>query len=196
LLPVTTTVLLDYDFQMIDYDGIGLDSNNHIFLLGIEEGLTPQLRVTVRGGATLRSYVEGRDSTDPNIETTLTYTGAHNLRISWNTSYSLEEASTIAAQSSQTIRTGLDASYDLSDRITATAAVYYHHDENQGLAAVPGGDGATFLSDNLDVSLGLRYAVQGGLSVNLNFEYSEMNSDLAIQNYTRKRISAGVTYTY
>jgi long-subunit fatty acid transport protein len=195
LLPVTTTLVLDYHFQNIDYDTFPLDSNNHIVLIGIEEGLTPQLKVSVRGGYTFRSYVNDGDSMDPNIKSTLTYTGAHNSTVSWITSYSMEEPNTIVAQSRNTIRTGLNASYDVLDRITATAAVYYHHDENQGFPGL-GRNISTFQSDAFDISLGIRYRILDALSIDLDFHYTEVNSDVAIQSYSRSRISAGLSYKY
>jgi predicted porin len=188
-------LILDYRLQVIDYDSFPLDSTSHIILIGFEEGLTPQLKVTARAGETFRSYVDAGDTMNPNINATVTYMGAHNSSLSWVNSYSIEEPNSTFARSRKTFRTGLKASYDVSDRITTTAAAYYHHDENQVFSSVTGTSG-TFPSDSFDISLRLHYALRSGFSVDLAIQHSEVSSAMAVRNYSRNQYSAGVTYRY
>ena len=59
------------------------------------------------------------------------------------------------ATTAKTLRTGLNLTYDLTSRLSSTAGVYYHHDENSGGT----GTSSTGTQDSLDLNLGLRYTI-------------------------------------
>lgn len=196
LSPRDTVLAGKYRFTVIDYESLPRDSTTHFVLVGVDQGFSPQLKLVVRGGLTFRSYSDGGSQTNPNFESSLGYAGAHNLSLSWTTRYGIEAPSLPNAFSRTTARTGLQLTYDLSARITATVNGSYRHDENQGLN-LTGTVGPAFSADAFDVSVGVRYALNRRFTFNLNYQYSEVTSSNGGQaNYTRNRYSAGLNFNY
>jgi hypothetical protein len=197
LLP-EAVLLADYQFEMDDYDTFPRDSTNHTISAGIDEQLTPQLKVGGRGGITLSSFTGTGQQIDPYAEVTVSYLGAHSSNISWVTSYGVEQPNSAMAQSRLTLRTGLNLGYSLWDSISTTVAIYYHHDENQGFATDRGPviAGPGFSEDAIDISLNAHYAFRQRFSVDLTWQYSEVMSGEVGGSYSRNRFSAGLSYTY
>ena len=119
-----TNLDLEYRFETVNYDTAPNNSITHYVLAGFEHHLTEHLVLNIRGGETFRSIDTGTDTIDPYFEGSLTYTGGRSSLI-WTASYGVEDPSVDGAVSSITLRTGLAFSYNLSARISATAAVYY-----------------------------------------------------------------------
>jgi hypothetical protein len=182
----------EYRFEIIDYESSPRDSMTQYALVGFDEDFNPQLRATVRGGATFRTYTNFKDQTNPQFESSLNYVGAHHSTVSWTTSYGVEEpseATTILSRT--TFRTGLAWKYDFTARITGTVAGYYHHDDNQAVGSAP-----SFTEDSFDISVGASYVINHHFNFNLGFQHSEISSGQAIRDYARERYSAGVTFIY
>jgi hypothetical protein len=202
------TLIADYRFQIVDYDSSPRDSTTHFAVVGIQKEFNPQLKAVVRGGATFRSYKDDGSRTDPNVEGSLVYAGAHNSSLSWNIRYGVEEPTLTASPtilSRTTFRTGLQLSYALSARIIATLDGYYHHDENQGFNSTgnvssgfnsAGNVSSGFSADSFDVSLGIRYAIRRFFTLDLDYQHSEVTSGQPARDYSRNRYSAGLTFTY
>lgn len=192
LLHKGNTLVGEYRFQVIDYQSSPRDSMTHYALGGIDEEFNPQLSATIRGGATFRNYANFGNETDPRMESSLTYVGAHNATLSWNTSYGVEEPSEATAILSRTtFRTGLALKYDFTGRISSTVAGYYHHDDNKGANSV-----SEFTEDSFDISVGASYVINHHFNFNLGFQYSEISSGQASRDYTRERYSAGLSFTF
>jgi hypothetical protein len=204
-----TVLVSEYRFEIVNYDSFAAeDSTTHFALVGIDEDFSSQLKFTVRGGATFRSFSSDGSRTDPHFEVSLDYALAPRSSLSWQTRYGVEEANASAAStfgplSRTTFRTGLLLDYALSARISANVSGYYHHDENQGLpslgTAQPG-----FSQDAYDLSLILRYAFNHRFAFDLGFEHSQaissgssnQSSGQFTQPYSRNRYFAGLTFTY
>ena len=62
-----TALVADYRFALIDYDRFPNDSTSHYILGGIDHSFSERANLTLRGGATLRSYSNGSspDQTEP-----------------------------------------------------------------------------------------------------------------------------------
>lgn len=194
-----TTLTGEYRFGVIDYDTAPRDSLTHYLLAGVDHNLTSRLHVVVRGGASLRSYIDDGDRTNPHFEGSVTYSGAHHAAVSWTTRYGVEETNLSNVLSRTTFRTGLQASYNISARVISTASVFYRHDKNEGLG-VPGMSSPGFLRDSIYLSLGLRYSINRHFAVDLNYTRTEVSSDQSAASstgdYSRDRYTAGVTFTY
>lgn len=203
LLHKGNTVVAEYRFEIVDYSSAPRDSLTHFALLGLDQDFTPDLKLTVRGGATFRSFTQsGRDQTDPSFEGSLTYSGAHHSSLAWKTSYGVEEPSSPDVLSRTTFRTGLEFKYGITGRIIATANAYYHHDENNGVVPTGSSTGVSgmpmsqFSEDSFNVSVDLRYVMNRRFSFDIGFEHSEINSQESVRNYSRYRYFAGLTFTY
>jgi len=186
-----STFLVEYRFEAMEYDNNASgDSTTHFALVGIDEAFSPQLKATVRGGATFRSYTNGGGQTDPHFEASLGYTGAHHASVAWTSSYGIEAPSSGNALSRTTFRTGLRLKYGITERISATLDGFYHHDDNRG------GTSGTFSADAFDLSVGVHSVINRRFTFDLGAQRSEVSSGEASQNYSRNRYFAGLTFNF
>jgi len=196
-LTARTNLLLQYRYLIVDYDSAPRDSTTHFALVGFEHNLTENLVINVLGGASFRSFKDDGNSIDPYAQVGVNYRGS-NHSLSWLTTYSVEQATQTLAMGSTTLRTGLNATYDLTSRINATAAVYYYNSSNQGSIGTTSAGGA---QDGLQFSLGLNYRINNHWVANANTTYSAQFSSGATGGgatggYSRNHYFAGVTYHY
>src|SRR5262249_52579714 len=118
------------------------------------------------------------------------------------TTYGVEQATNSLAtnslaRGSTTFRTGLNATYSLTSRTNATAAVYYYNSSNQGSSGTTSASTtSTGTEDGLQFTLGLNYWINQHWSVNANTVYSAQFSSGARGGYSRNHYFAGVTYYY
>jgi Putative beta-barrel porin 2 len=203
LIPQRTVLVGEYRFEIERYDSFStLNSTIHYALVGIEESFNPQLRASIRGGLSFQEFQHAGSATDPYVDGSLTYSGAHHSSLTLNTVYSVEAPNSQTAFRRTTYRTGMVLSYGVSERISGQISGYYHHDTNEGFTggvspigvATPG-----FSQDTFDVTVGLQYAVRRFLSVDLSFEHSEVSSGQSVQSfsdYSRNRVWGGITLIY
>ena len=213
LLHRGNTAVLEYRFEISDYQDSSLNSLSNVFLVGFDQEFSPQFTAKVRAGATIRSFSSDGSQVTPHFEGSLAYAGAHNSLLSWKTSYGTENAEEAGISNQVTLRSGLEFRYGLTARITAILSAYYAHSTNQGTA--PGGSGATAGSngnsgpnanngpngsrDTYDVFVNGRYTINPRWACDLGIEYSGENSDNSANsanNYTRLRYSGGFTYKF
>jgi hypothetical protein len=181
----------EYRFEIIRYDTAPLDSTSHYLLGGIDYQVNQQMNVTIRGGATLRTYDQGTNKTEPEAEGTLNYQIGRTSALSLNARYGLEEPdATFAFGTRTTFRVGLQLHQWLTAHIQAILASYYTHDDNETLSNGPG-VAVSQQVNSYDVSGTLLYALNRRWAVHVNFERSGIDSGLMGQNYTRDRYSAG-----
>jgi hypothetical protein len=188
-----TNLVGEYRFEMINYDTAPRDSMIHFALAGIDHHFTEQLLVHALGGETFRSFKNDGNSVDPYFEGSLAYVG-RNYSLGWTTSYRTEEASAAVALVRTTLRTGLNLKYGLTARISSTAAVYYHHDENEG--GISSGTSSVGSQDSFDLSLGLRYTINKRFALHVDYRHSSISSLGSTPDYSRNRYSAGLTFNY
>jgi hypothetical protein len=189
-----TKLILEYRYLVVDYDTGPRDSMTHFALAGFDHNLTEHLLISVLGGESFRSFKEDGSSIDPYAELNVGYQGS-NHSLTWRTTYGVEQSTESLAMGNTTFRTGLNASYDLTSRTTARAAVYYHHSDNQGSFGTT--SSSLNAEDALQITLGLRYTINKHFAAHLSYEYSSQTSSGGGQGgYSRNRYFAGVTYTY
>jgi hypothetical protein len=180
-----TNLLVDYRYDITEYDTAPLNSTTHYFLAGIDHHLTEHLIVRGNGGPSFRSLENGGDSVSPYVEGSLQYTRS-NHSLTWTTSYGFEAPNEPNVSTRQTLRTGLVLSYALTSRLSSTTAVYFHHDDNQGAGT----------QDAVDLTLGFGYTITPRLALQFNYNYTSQSSLESTPGYSRNRYSAGFTYTY
>jgi hypothetical protein len=187
-----TNLLVEYRFEIVDYDTAPRDSTTHFALAGIDHNLTEHLSVSLLGGESFRSFKDAGDTIDPYAEGKVAYQSS-NHSLTWITSYRVEQPNAQQALSRTTIRTGLQLKYDLTSRIGSTAGVNYHHDENEG-----GSSGTTPVGsqDSFRLTLGLKYTINKHFAIHLDYEHSMVGSLGEQAGYSRNRYFGGLTYTY
>lgn len=183
-----TNLSVGYRLQITDYDTAPLDSTTHYLLAGIDHHLTEHLVIRADGGESIRSLQDQGNSSSPYFAGSLDYLGS-NHRLSWVTQYGFEAPSAEDVSIQKTWRTGLVLTYDLTSRLSSTAALFYHHDQNQG--------GTSSGTQNaLDFTLGLRYVISRGFMFHVDYSHSSETSLGSTPAYSRNSYSAGLSYTY
>jgi hypothetical protein len=184
-----TNLVAEYRFQTITYDTAPTDSITHSILAGINHNLTEHLIVHARAGESFRALENDGSSSTPYLESVVDYVSS-NHSLSWTSSYGFESPTATGVTTTQTWRTGLRLTYGLTSRITSTAGVYYHHDENTG------GSDSTGSQDSFDLTLGLSYTLNKHFSLGLNYNHTTLGSMGSTPGYSENRWFGGVTYTY
>ena len=194
ILP-TTSAVAEYRFGIVDYDRFARDSTTHFLLAGVDHSFTPRLGVSARGGVEFRSYEENGDHTSPYFEGTLSYALAPRSSISWTNRYSIEEPDVPGSPMRTTFRTGLQVSYAVTPRITATLSGFYQHDNNDG-GQVQANTSPSFTENAFDLALAVRYAVTRHFAVEAAYSHTEVTSDISLREYARNRYSLGANYSF
>ena len=190
-----TVLLADYRFLVVDYDSVPRDSTTHFLLAGVEQTFSRRLTAQLRAGASLRSFDEGEDSTDPNVEGSASYALGRDSSLTWNIRYGVEEPGIQEAMSRETFRTGLQFAYRFTPKISSAATFYYHHDENT-TGGVGVTSGTAFTTDAFDLLLVGRYQITRHLDLDISYGHSEVSSGGTGSNYSRNRYAIGMTFTF
>lgn len=188
-----TKLVVDYRYEITDYDTAPIDSTTHYLLAGIDHHLTEHLIVHASGGPSLRSLKGDGNSTSPYFEGSLDYFGS-NHSLSWTTSYGFEAPTQANTSTRQTFRTGILLTYNLTSRLSSTTGVFFHHDENQ--ASGSSGTGSAGSQDSLDLVLGLGYTINKRLALRFNYSHTSQSSLGSTPGYSRNSYSAGLNYAY
>jgi hypothetical protein len=193
----TTSLNAEYRYGIITYKDGMLDSTTHFALGGIDHIFNPRLTASLRGGAEFRSYNSGGDKTSPYFEGTVTYVLGKRVTTSWNNHYGLEEPGSIGSQSRTTFRTGLQTKFNLTSRISSTLDLYYVRDDYPSFTSgtppmvTPG-----FTENSFDGNLSVRYAITPLIGVQAGYHFTDITSDLPFREYSRNRVSAGISLTF
>jgi len=191
----TVVLVGEYRFETIDYVTAPRDSETSFILGGLDTQLSRRLKIGLRGGATFRHMELSNDATDPHFEGSLDYAAGRDSTLRFTTSYSVEETGLQAAVSRTTFRTGLELIYGFSARIRSTLGFDYHHDENSQQIAIAG-PAPHFSEDAIAVSLGLSYQINRRLTTNLNFDHSDVITEIPASDYSRNRVSGGFSFVF
>jgi len=191
-----TALVGEYRFELIDYDRFPHVSTSQYILGGIDHSFSERASLSLRGGATLRSYSEnGSDQTEPYFSASFLYAIGRRSALSWNVSYSLEQPNSPGIASTKAFRTGMQFTYGLTARITTSISAYYVHDENESFN-FPGVGSFSTTEDSYDLSLNLGYSINRHWGVHVGFQTSGNAMDIGSSDYTRERYSAGVNYSF
>ena len=191
----TTLLVAEYRYGIVSYSDSSLDSTTHFALAGLDHTFNPRFSTSLRGGAEFRSYDVDGKRTSPYFEGTLSYIVGRRVTVSWNNRYGIEEPEIIGAQSRTTFRTGLHGKLDVTSRVSATADIYYVHDDYHSLntALVPL---APFSESTFDGGLSLHYAVTPLLGFQAGYHYTKISSDTGFREYSRNRVTGGVSLNF
>jgi opacity protein-like surface antigen len=180
-----TQLVGEYRFETITYDTAPTDSSSHFILAGINHNLTEHLIVHARAGESFRSLENDGSMASPYFESVVDYVSS-NHSLSWTSSYEFEPPTAAGVTTTKTLRTGLKLIYGLTSRISSTTAVYYHHDENEGVGT----------QDSFDLTAGLRYTINKHFTLHLDYNHSTLGSLGSTPGYSRNSYLGGLTYTY
>jgi hypothetical protein len=83
----------------------------------------------------------------------------------------------------------------MTSRISSTLDLYYVHDDypafTSGMIVTPG-----FTEDTFDGGLSVRYAITPLIGLQAGYHYTDIRSDNQFREYSRNRVSAGISVTF
>ena len=191
----TTLLVAEGRYDIVTYQDSSLNSTTYFALGGIDHTFNPRFTGSLRGGAQFRSYDADGDRTGPYFEGTLSYAVGRRTSVSWNSRYGLEEPELPGAQSRTTFRTGLHTKFDFTSHISSSLDAYYVHDEYHSLTTATA-PVAPFSEDSFDIGVAVRYAITPLIAVQASYHYTDITSAVAFREYSRNRISGGLSFTF
>lgn len=193
LLQPTTTLNMQFRYNYQQYLNLDRDSMSYFLLSGLTHNFSPRFTGNFLTGVEFREYDNplGGSSTRPYFESNLSYDYGAFSQISWNNRYSLEAPDQVNQRSRTVYTTGLNVRHGITARLMATAGVgfsYNWNDDNVGQA--------NFEEQNLDLDLGLSYAINRLWSMNLGYTYSQYFSPTPTREYDRNQVFLGAAFNY
>ena len=176
------------------------DSYTHTLLAGIEHSISSKLHGSLRAGLDFRSSTgqqfSSLDGANPHFDGSLNYQAGGKTTLSWTASYAIQESYVITSSGSQTFRTGLVASHEITPRLSSNITFYYLHNFNEGAEIFPGFSTASFVEDTFNLSLGLSYSINRYFTANAGYTHTEVASDLMLRSYSRNGVSGGLSFNF
>ena len=192
-----TTITADYDFSTVSYDLPNRDSTTHFLLAGIDQTLGPHLQATLHAGAQFRhSELNQSDTINPSFDGSLNWIVGEKTSVNFTMRYLTEEPDLIGATSQTTFRTGLGATYALTERISSNLGLFYVHDTPNSRTDLPVMLQPSSSEDSVDIGLSLQYAVTPRLSLTAGFHFTDVLSDVQQRSYLRSSYSGGLSYSF
>ena len=215
-----TTVYLGYKFAWVNYLGnepiavaIGgprpglvyhssdRDSYEHVVYLGVKEQFTPNLTADVSaGGSATDTYNDPLNSNtewNPYANVSASYTYLPGSFVQLGFSHDISASDQVSSDSSGNITqysedsvVYLDINHKITEKLLATAIgrIQYQTYHN----------GAVGNDDTTDYSVGvtLTYTINTHLSVDVGYNYDNVQSDIVGYGFSRNRYYLGLTATY
>jgi hypothetical protein len=116
--------------------------------------------------------------------------------VAWTSHYGLEASDNAQSQSRQTFRTGVTAKHDFTPRISGSLAAYYENDDYLGTTNSSGVVSPSFTQQSFDIAVSLRYAVTRSLGLEAGYNYTDVSSDMSLNDYSRNRYWGGVNFNF
>lgn len=219
LIQPTTTALVGYSFQDVDYTGDSYlivpayappgsdipmsdyrNSRNHFAFLGLDHDFTTQLNAQLRAGAQFADYYNAEEEyVVPYADATLAYKYAEGSQVQLGVKHGLTSTDvgvdynlsgvTLAAEST-TLYAGLN--HRITPKLTATVRGQWSMMDYRGTGV--GYDGQTDNYYSADVSL--IYTLNQYFAFDAGYLFDRLDSDIPNRTFDRNRAYLGVRATY
>jgi hypothetical protein len=188
--------VVEYRLQIVSYiHNSTRDSTSNFALAGFEHSFNPQTNMSLRAGGQFVNYDQGGSQSSPYFEGSLHYALGKQTSLEWTNRYSIEQTDIAVNQGRKTFRTGLNAKYDFTPRITGSLGAYYTNDDYQGTNS-PAVVGSGFTEESFDMAISLRYSVTRYFGVEAGYNYTDVSSDVPLRGYSRNRYWGGLNVSF
>ena len=198
-----TVLTAEYRFSQTTGNGAFSDTTDHFILVGMEHRFSPNTIGIVRAGAQFHSVDNGDNSTSPYVEFALNSQINQQFSVrsyarygieTYNNIQSLPPFGAVEFGDLQVLRIGFSAEYAISPMFSVFGGVDYlptsyagGHWVSNGL---PVGDQN---SDIINAYIGLSMKFNDYLTGTVSYNYTNSSSDFFGSEYTRNRISVGLS---
>lgn len=202
-LSAQTVLTMDYRYGQTNGDGLANDSENHYVLLGAEHRFSPNIIGILRAGAQFRDVDNGDNTTSPYVEFALNSQLTQAFRLRSYARYGMEDYDSVQVvggipveySDRRTLRFGISGEYVFNPMVSLFGGVDYIPTRYQSGNFLPPGAGSApdVDEDIINAYIGVSYRFNDFLTTSLSYNYSNSDSDFAVRDYERNRISLGVS---
>ncbi len=185
-----TSLTAEYRYRMSTFV-TRADKNftSHFALLGVDHAWSERMSGSVRAGAEF--YDSDRISkTAPYAEAALNYAVARQTMVRWFAALGFNGAELAAFNSRYGLNTGLQMNHYFTKRLSANASASY------AFSQFDNGAGTDTNEHSVLLSTGIGYQLLENLNLNANYSFSTLQSDDALREFDRHRVSLGATATF
>lgn len=206
-----TVLTADYRYAQNNTSGLANDSNDQYILAGLEHRFTPNTIGIVRGGVQLHSVDSGNSSTggdssvSPYLELALNSQINQQFNVRAFARYGIESNDTVQFDStigqfavfndSRSLRIGLSSEYIISPMFSVFGGVDYIPTSYAGgkSTVAPYNNVSDLNSDLINLNIGLSTKFTSYLTGSVTYNFTDSMSDIDNQDYTRNRVSLGLS---
>ncbi len=192
-----TTLAAEYRFEFTNYTknkgGKGVanpDYHAHYLLAGVDQAWSPKLSSSVRAGAEI--YESDRTSqTSPYLEASLNYGLSRTSSLRWYNQLGYDGSDLGDYNARYTFHTGIIASQKITEKLTGSAGIHYVHSDYKGGNATP-----SSTDNEINATVGMNYKLWKNLSVDANYSYTTIASDITSREYDRHYTTLGLNASF
>ncbi len=185
-----TSLAAEYRYRFTDYrHRDDVDFQSHFALAGIDHAWSERFSGSFRAGAEFYKSDRAKN-TSPYVETALDYAVARETMVRWFASLGYDAAEIGGFDSRYALRTGLNASHQITRKLGVNTGVAYSYSTFDAGAA---GDVA---EHSVMLSAGVSYQLLENLALDAQYSYSLLTSDDAFREFDRHRVSLGLTASF
>ncbi len=192
-----TTLAAEYRFEYTNYtknngsNGLASpDYKAHYLLVGVDQAWSPKLNSSVRAGAEI--FESDRVSqTSPYLEGSLTYGLSRTSSLRWYNQLGYDGSDLGDYNARYAYHTGIVASQKITEKLTGNAGIHYVHSSYKGNDVTP-----STTDNEINASVGMNYKIWKNLSVDANYSYTTIASDISSREYDRHYTTLGVNASF
>jgi hypothetical protein len=201
-----TVLTMDYRYGETSGNDLASDSTNQFLLLGAEHRFSANTIGIVRAGAQFRDVDQGTDSTSPYLEAAFNWQATEALRLRSYARYGIEDYDTVQSfptgavefSDRRTLRFGVSGEYVLNPMVSLFGGLDYIPTRYQdgklvGVIGAPPPSTADADEDIINAYIGVSYRLSDLLTASASYNFTDSSSDFDNRDYTRNRISIGVS---
>lgn len=185
---------LNYRYSDRSVNGGISDSTNHFVMAGLEHRFSPSTIGVFRAGAQFRDVDGGDSSTSPTFEASLNSRVSDQLKLRAYARYSVEDYSRrflgFAYDNTETLRLGVSATYSISPSLSLRGGLNYSNLSYEDSAL------ASQSEDLLNAYIGFNLKVADNVWLNGTYNWEDAGSDAPSREYSRNRLSFGVSTSF
>jgi opacity protein-like surface antigen len=192
LLDRQTTITQDFRWLHTNYDIQPRTIDNYTATLGIDRVFSPRLSTSFAAGASWNRDSIGGNSTKPYADLLVSYRVAEQTTFTWANSLGFDQNEIAGFNNRYSWRTGLTLNHQITPYLAGRLGVGFIYSDFNGERAVS----ASTDENSITVDAALAYSILENMDVNVGYHYTNYSSDNIFRDYSRNRVSLGLTASF
>lgn len=185
-----TSLTAEYRYRMATYvSSANKNYTSQFALLGVDHAWSERMSGSVRAGAEFYDS-DYTNKTAPYAEGALSYAVARQTMVRWFAALGFNGAELAAFNSRYGLNTGIQVNHQITKRLSLNAGASYAYSQFSG---GPTGD---VRENSVFLNAGIGYQLLENFNLNANYSFSMLQSNNALREFDRNRVSLGATATF